>query len=1447
MATKTERILGYLPGTFQAAPVLSALRALIDAPGRELLLAENSLAALMRAHWVDHADRGAEEIHDLELFAALYGLAPRPDESVEEFREHLKRYVRTFLEGTVTVQGILRVTAEVLGLHIADGKGELDGWWSRASDELITRELRADDAAELVLGARSVRATGRDEAPARVVGTTDLSGGLALGDSSILRLKVDTAPLVEVDLAAATSLQDAVEAINTATAGPVATHDERFLTLASPKLGLASRLEVREGAGDVATTLLGLAPRGYRGTAARPAEVTGSVDLGGGIDLSDERYLRLVVDGSLLAEVNCAGAVPGATTLDEIAAAIDGALGAAVASHDGQSLTLTSPTSGTGSSIVLQSPAAQDARARLFGPLAASAFFGVAEQPARVVGRVDLAASVDLSARSTIRLRLDAAAGVVVDCSGGDPARTQPAEIVAAINAALGAEVASHDGRFVTVTSTKNGPSSRVAFLKMAPGEDVSGEIFCVAPRVYQGADAVPARLTGTVSLATGVDLRARGALQLAVDGEAPVEIDLLAAADDPGTVTLDELVTGIDQATAPGVASHDGTHLTLRSLHADGGSLTLEPLVAVRRRRFVSRARVTDEAAPALFGYLDRTAQGTAATAARVSGTTDLSRGVDLREERYLRLAIDGREAVEIDVAGLRPRATTLAELVESVNTALNPPTDEAPVASHDKRHLTLTSPTQGAASRIAFEAPRATDATDTLLGVEPGTFRGSDETSVTFTGTADLTGGAALAGGAAVLLGVDGEAAVEIVLTEDPATLSLDQLVTAINLALGGGPVAAHDGTRLVLSSRSTGVASRIELAVPAGPDTTAALFGIAAPRSYQGLPARPAAIRGHAVEPLPADLSTVRFLRLAIDGGAAVDVDCTAQAAAPDAVTLEEAATAIDQAVGEAIATVDGNRLVLTSPTTGLGSRIALERRTGGDARTRLFGAVEEVTTGTAPAPAILTGEVDLLAPVDLGERRRLRLAVDGAPAVEIDVGGVVAPMTFLDEVLAALDEVFPGLAARTGDDRIELTSPTAGETSRLELLPLRYLEVVEYPPEPAEIARTVTYVPSGGSRGGYTAAAFTVRNAGAAEAFLEVGFRAPQGVFGAALVHRGLGIKARVLTIVEAGGAVRLWRDPGSGLAAEVTTGTGETRPVPAAEILVEPLHPGDPVDRESVLSLPRGRSSWFYLDCVASRFDAAHFDVDTFLGEPCREYGVFDASHFAPAEPEAGGAIFAPPEIISPGVELVFRWQHHRPGAFEVNLPADLEARFGGRFNEQRFGVAPGEVYTGVALEPPVDESHLIRRIQEDSTLVEAAPEPVALVPLGWEPVAAPFRKPRFLTLGDATRSAALYLAAEGLDGFLEIRAREAGAWGNEIAVSVRPDGPGLYEVTIHYAGARFENARQAVRGPELAASAEKLIQPGPIGVLQAKAAGVVARVTRDRAELPSTITPTEEK
>lgn len=1445
MPTKTERILSYLPGTFRAAFERSALRAVVEAFGRELLEAENSLAALMRAHWVDHADRGAEEVDDLKRLAALYGLEPRNDEGVEEFREHLKRYVGTFLDGTVTVQGILRVTAEALGLHIADDPGDLDAWWRRRGDVLETVEPRRDDAAEILFGHGILEAAGAAARPARVEGTIDLSSGVDLREAPRLWLKVYGQAHPAIDLAAAAAdpsrvtLAEIVDAINEDLGSEVAGRHGSHLVLTSPSAGPASELKVQSiPTGDAALAVLGLAPRSYRGAKAEPATVTGHV-LAAPVDLRQRRYLRLEIDGTHLAEIDCAGADPAATSLDEIVGAINGGLGLEVASHDGQHLTLASPTSGSGSVVAFREPAVGDARPLLFGEVAL-VHTGRDPRPARVIGR-DLSGGVDLREASKIRLKIDGGTASTLDLAGAAPEVTTLDEIVATLEAALGAGVARHDGRRPILISPSVGGNGRITFQPLSE-RDAGEAVFGIRPRVFAGAGAEPARLASDRDLGSGGDLRARHVLRLAVDGGEPIDIDLAAGAEEPEHVHLTEIVAAINEALEATVASHDGRSLALTSPTAGATSrLAVGPLEDPRRRRFVTRAVVTDEASRALLGFLEHEARGIAATRARVVGGKDLKHGVDLREDRYLRLAVDGGSAVDVDGAGARPRATTLDEIVAAINIAL-----DAPVASHDGRHVILSSPSEGEASRIAFEPPRAQDALGPLMGVEPGTVRGREATGVRFTGTADLATGLDLPAGAAVHLGVDEAEPREIVLTEPAARLGPAEVVSAINrpfLAAGRPIVASHDGHRILLTSRARGPESRVEFCPPAGADATSDVFGITAPRLYEGEDARPAVVRGEVDLRAGIHLTKARFLRLSVDGAPVATIDVAAGAADPAAVALGEILAAINDTLGHGVASSHGGRLVLTSPTTGLSSRVTLECHTSGDARERLFGKVAAETSGRAATPAVITGEVDLLSPADLDDRRRLRLRVDGGRPVEIDVAGTEPAETSLEDVVEALEAVHPGLASATDDARLRLTSPTAGEASRLEVLPLRWLEVQEYPPEPRTSRRTARH-----------GELWPIVHSGAAETPLEVEIRPSHGAFAPALADLERGWSIRLMAAVGRGETARVWRDPESGLWAVILDAEGGER---CAPILVESLSPetgsGGP---EGLLSLPRGRSRFLFRQGRASRFDAAHFAEDDisgarFTGEPCAEGGVFGASRFGPTEPVE--AIFGRLEPAPP-VEVTLRYEHHRPGAFEVHLPADLPERFGGRFNEARFGTDETEKFPGTVTEPPDDEDHLVTLIHQgkDGRGEEAPVSPSRLVsahvvpsvPLGWEAVTMPFRKPHRLTLGDPSRPARLYLAEEEVDGFLEMAAREPGSWGNQIAVSVRPAGqPARWDVEISLAGPRFENARQVVLGAPPPSLAQELAQPGPIGVLQAKAAGVEARVTRDRATLAGVHNP----
>lgn len=1613
MANKTDRIISYLPATFQKRPHGPTLRAVVDAFGRQLQDAENSLAAIMQSHWVDYADQLAAEIDDLARIAALYGLAPRSDEGVEEFREHLKRYVRTFLEGTVTVQGILRVTAEALGLHIADDYADIDTWWTRADDAITLSEAGGGDAAELVLGLRTASEHGRSATAAMIRGTVDLSGRVDCRTQNVLRLQVNGAGPFEIDVAAAAADRTAVTgteiaaAINAEVGQPIASFDGRFLTLATPQRGPGQVIEVHDILNDAADRLLGLPPRSYNGRGEEPAIVRGTVDLSGVLDLRRARYLRLLIDGNRLAEIDCAGPDEAHTLLDQVVEAINGALGLENAvTHDGRFLILRSPTPGLGSSIVFQQAAAQQALARLFGPISKT-HVGRGPRAAQVIGRRDLSAGVDLTARPFLRLRLDGATLPDVDCRGADPANTQLPELVAAINEAASARIATHDGRFLTLTSTSSGPGSEIVFLTPAGG-DAALPLFGIGPRDFFGRAATPASITGTVDLSDGVDLSARYLLRLVIDGRA-LTINLRSHAANIRAVTLRELADAIDAAVGADVGATDGRHLILVSATTgSGSSLVIEPLSQSRRDRFISRAIVTDEAAVPIFGFSRARASGSDALNARLVGQVDLQRGVDLRQNRYLRLRIDGSDPVEIDCAGTRPRATLLAEIVQAINEAL-PLTPR--LASSNGRRLILSSPTLGASSRISFEPPRVTDALPLLLGVSPGEFRGEDAEQVRFVGTVDLSTGANLSNASAIKLGLDGAAPIEIdcaAFAANPASATLNEVMIAINLALGRNAVS-HDGAHLIITAPTVGATSQLVFATPAAADATQILFGIAAPRTYQGRDAAPAHVTGTQDLSSGADLRVIRYLRLGVDGRPPIDVDCLLpNAADATAVTLEEIVAAINAALRAPVASHDGRFLSLASPTVGQNGRILLAEHTSGDARAVLFGNVPDETSGVDPLPAVIEGQADLLRPVNLAQRARIRLAVDSGIPQEIDVAGSFPATTFAEEIVRAINAVFPDMATLTTDYYLRLTSPTTGSQSHLELLPLRTLDVIEYPPVAS--ALPTQKVRHGGR--------WQVDNSGAATDFAQVNITAPLGVAGPTLVNETLGWQVRLLVALAHDETARLWVEngclhaeihnphspggkrtvrgeqmlvgpiggqtwvpfagtwllsgdgggppalqlnnpladnvvqlvarqslpPGGDVGVSVTeaaitpvaldavgndgqvvmaygrlvsTGMGYQLHDGAAQFLanvragaglrleevagqvvrlratihadaqplliaqeVEPLFhvtlryqpaAGEALTEEyasvtiggnaaadlalvrqiqeqpsqlvrahswakaTVLSLPQGRSSWRFLDCYGPRYNHARFDQARFPGGICLDRGVFNVSRFANTPPEPVTAVFTSiHDLPDPPVEVAFAYHHYQPGAFLVRLPADLPERFGGRFNQARFGQGKDkpELYEKAVTEPPTDELYIIRLLNGRSALVEA--QIVPRVPLGWQPVPMPFREPHYLSLGDANTPAQIYLTDVGIAGFLRIQAREPGAWGNQIAIAARSSGPAMFDFSVIYVGASFENARETVLGKPLPALTADALAPGPVGVLQAKAAGVSVRVVREQ-------------
>lgn len=1157
MPTKTDRILSYLPPTtYLTSPRPAVLYPVVDAFGKELLLGENSLAEIMLAHWVDFADKNQPVINDLAKIAALYGLVPWTDESgdtletVEEFREHLKRYVRTFLEGTVTVQGILRVTAETLGLRIADAPEELDRWWARKNDAVTTIEARRNDARNLLNFDRS-SSSGSPALPARIAGTVDLSQPVDLQGTNVLRLKVDGV-FEEIDLTQGLapgtklSLDQLVDIINKPPRPAIASRHGNSLRLTSPKVGSNSTLELVNGANDAAPRLLGLPPRRYQGAEATGAQFRGTVDLSNKIDLSNERYLRIEIDGKFREEVDCAGANASQTTLAQIRDKINNAFpGLNVASDDGKRLILTSPTKGFNSSISVQAPAAQNACEKILGVPSVFAA-GKDAQPARVVSTRDLRGRVDLSKRSKIQLRVDGGDALTIDCAGVEPARTERVEIVAAINAAAGATVGVITEKSISLVSPTTGLSSEIVF-EEPPDDDATFDLFGIGPQSFRGSAATIARLTASPALTdNGLDVRANNFLTLSVDGGTPVEIDLRKATDDISqmrSLPLDKAVAHINKSLGVQVASTDGEKLFLASTRTGAaGKVEVPARETTRHRRFVTRATIIDEAAREIFGFITREATATPALSARLVGTPDLSQTVDLKDARFLRLRVDGFSAVEIDAAGARPRATTLDEIISKVNAAIKAKgVTTKDVASTDGKHLVLISPSAGAESRLDVELPHG--ALDKLLGIEPSAFKGLDATVVKFTGIADLTGGIDLPANAAIKLSIDDAPAAEIKLTEAAPVKRLPtEIVSAINAAFASA--ATTDGRRIELRSAKQGVDSKIRFETPAGTDVTKKVFGIAAPREYHGAVATPARVVGLTDLSGTTDLSVFRLLHIAIDG-VAQTVDCAAKAAKPEAATLAEIVESIGPDIASAAA--DGKRLVLRSSSAGLNARIEVKTLDKGDASTALFGSSPRSATGMAAAPAIITGEKNILTGVNLSRRSLLRIAVDGSRPIDIDVAGTVSASTASDEIVERINSVFPNLAALTDDNQLQLTSPTTTANSKISLQALRYLEVIEYTPGKSTSSFIKTHYGS-----------WEIDNQGVEEGFAEIRITAPKGTVGPAIVNTGVGWSVHLFDVLERGETLRIFRDERLHLRAEIIGRDGQKRPVPGSRIQSGPL-------------------------------------------------------------------------------------------------------------------------------------------------------------------------------------------------------------------------------------------------------------------------------------------------
>ncbi len=1414
---KTQRILSYLPPLYRRLPGQSPLYSVVDGVGRWLQEADSLLYEVMRAHWVDFADQGRSSIRDLANLAALYDLVPRDDEDVETFRIHLKHYVRTFLAGSATVGGVIRLAAATLALSV---EADLE---PHAGDPpfLVDRVPAGDDAAFRLLGFRGGIARGTPATPARLAGARDLAAGVSLAGGSMLQVGVDGDIIATVDVAGdapRATVWDVARRLNAGLGLPVAAHDGHTLTLTAREAGPESEIAIGAPDGDAADALLGLAPQRYRGADAAPARIIGTRDHapGGGmplVNLSRTRLLRIAIDGRPPVEVDVAGDDPAVTPLDTVCDRINTALGATVARHDGHRLILASPTAGTGGRIDLHPAPAADARETLLGSLARRSARGVDATPARLAGRADLRLGVDLSRRSLLRLRFDGGEALEIDCAGDQPDATSLGEIVTRINAVVGSEVASENGRQVTIVSPTSGAGGSVQVVRSTdPERDAAEIILGVAPRSYRGLPPTGARLEGLAILEEPLDLRVLRRLWIAVDGASPIAIDV--AGVDPARTTIQEVIDRINAAAATTIASRTPDQRIVLQSPTSGAASAIEVRAPETgtRRYFYSRGRVREDAATVLFGVAGAHVTGRLPQPARLTGTADLSRGVDLRVTHTLRIQVDDRDPVDVRVANPeRPLVTLLAQtpgrpdhwtIVKAINDALG-----APVASERDGRLVLISPAEGPQGRIVIGASTASDAGMLLLGLPAGTqATGTPAEQVRFVGMADLSRGLDVTTMFRLRVALDGGPLVEIdlrtVVPEGaPPLLTPAQVADALNLALGAG-VAGHDGRYVILTSRNRGHTSRLRIEPAPADDATAAVFGIAETREYQGHDATGATLTATVHHDAPLDLRERRWLKLTIDG-TTQEVDCAG--AIPETTTLGQAADRINAAFRRAVAGVADDRLFLSGA-----SHVILGESTAADASRALLGDAPRTAYGVAGAPAVLASLV-LNRPVDLSARSVVRLRRDGGDARDVDIAGENPARTFPDEIAAAINAVFPGLAAVTGR-QVMLTADRS-----VEVVPLRYFTLFEH--LPVEV-RTDPAPLHNGTR-------WSVYNASVKDEPAEWVLTSISGVDRPRLTHLSAGAWLQVNAVVPPGMTLHVRFDDDDRPHARVEAPGRITRDLSAA---VE-VHGGT-----AALILPAGRSEWLYSDCYGDRFDAAFYGQrrrrllrPTAVparfagGDACHAPGVFNLSRFyderLPGTESVYGTALTPPTHAT----SVFVHQIHQAGRFELQLPSDLPPHFGGRFNEARF--AERHVDDLPVADYVIREATFDMRGDPSSLTaqMDARPGPVvAEVRVELEPGVpvydVPFSGDRPLTGGDRQHRARAYLRRQGVDGVVELTAVAPGTWGNLLRIAVRDsETPGAYDVTIVYTGKDvFENARQKV--------AEQLAT--------ARAAGILAQVTR---------------
>jgi hypothetical protein len=1406
MDAMTDRILGHLPRTFRKGPLPEVLHALLDPIGGELEAAESRVVEVLRAHLADYAGMELDGGGDLARLAALFGLTPTAlDATAGQFREHLRRVLHAYSEGAFTVQGVLRVVAAALDLPLLGEYADLDAWWRRpGGDALVTAVPRGEDAAAALFGMPWAEVRGRETQPAQILGTVDLGERVALGERAVLRVAMDGPGERFVDLSQATELEDVIAVVNDAFDAPVAAARGTRLLLSSVNTGPAARLEVLEGPDDAALALLGLLPSVYRGRDATAARLVGAPDLSGVISLDGAHTLRLAVDGESAVEVDLGSRE---TTLNEVVRTINAVLPGVASAPDGKHLVLNSPLVGRKSAIEVETSGAGDACRRLMGrgPLLA---FGSDAVPAQLIGAADLCHGVDLSRASVVQVLIDNRMNRTIDCSGADPAHTYLSEIVDAFNLNLGAGVAHHDGHYVTLSGTCTGSGGYLAVSAPPGGSDALTAIFGIRSRCAEGVGASRAVIAGKVDLEKGANLWRTHVLRISVDGTAAVDVDLRAvikeAAGD-GDETIEKLAAvpptdlaqAINQGIGAVVAFTDGHSLTLTSpTTGSGSSLALLRVEDVEARRFTSRAYFADEHALALFDRPQVSAAGAEAAPAHVTGRADLSRGVDLTHARFLQITLDREPPRLVDCAAgaPRPRVVTPDEIVTAINRAF----DGREVASHVGRHLRLTSPTSGGRSRIKFGRAEEADAFAILLREAPRVTQGRDPQPAVIRGPAvqeplDFSKQHVLrvAVDRAPWLDVD-------VAGAEPRFTFLEEVAAAINRTLPG--LARLVDGRLQLTSPTCGEDSSLEV-----------------------LPVRTLDLVEYLPEPRADGPREVRH------GDRWVTVEDGAASSFRFELTSEHGL------VGPELYNLTDDRRVRVAMILNPGERLWVEPDTTRGVRATIVNAAGE--EHAVPGDKLLIGPAGVRVWTLDGSEATLQGGEDGV-AARLQLNNPLAPRVVLLKArrpgrngssiriaVAAANLAPPSPApsppAYAPGAHVRLTGRVRAAAGGWQLV-----DASEIPMAALSLAPGASLAELEGRPVALHGRIYPLLNA-----LPRLLVADAQLIFDITISRPDLGGGAVDAEVTEryAGVTVGASPDAEDELAWQIYAREGGK----GSQLVV-----ADVFEKAEALALAPGRTEWLYRQCNVPRFDAVSWQSVSLPGRGCREAGIFGLSQFAErGAREDDAALYAMPTTgaaANPPALITLHWTHHRPGTLAVHLPGDLPSHFGARFDEGRFGIDPGEreAFTHVVTEPADDADYLVTRLAA-SRLVRA--EVAAAVPEGTVVHDLPFARPhqRKLTSGKPGEPARLYLRDPGLLGTVFVlSAREAGAWGNAIGVTVRKGGPARFDLWISFRGAVFECAVEtALAGEPLVARAGEAPYgqepgPAPAGLLHARAAGI---------------------